>query len=115
MRHLEFLHKLRLANLERQKIWDPEDLLVNQSIGALFRSNEMVGEAGEAANEVKKLVREQLGVRGSRTTVEKLADELADVIICVDLVAMLYDIDLITAVTRKFNQTSDDVDIDVKL
>lgn len=115
MRHIEFLHKLRQANLARQKIWDPEDLLGDRKLGALFRSNEMVGEAGEAANEVKKLVRESLGVRGSRTTIEKLADELADVIICVDLVALLYNIDLQEAVTRKFNQTSDAVDIDVKL
>lgn len=111
----EFLTKLREANQDRQNLWDPQDILGGQTIGALFRSNEMVGEAGEAANEVKKLVRESMGIKGSRTSVQKLADELADVIICVDLVANIYDIDLIEAVTHKFNETSDKVGFDIKL
>lgn len=112
---MEFLEKLRQANQRRQVVWDSDNQLGSQTLGALFRSNEMVGEAGEAANEVKKLVRESLQIRGSRTTIEKLADELADVIICVDLIASIYGIDLIPAITRKFNQTSDNVNIDIKL
>lgn len=110
----DFLYKLRWANKARQEIWDPDNIITG-NFGALFRSNEMVGEAGEAANEVKKLVREAAGIRGSRTTIEKLGDELADVVICVDLVAEIYGIDLIEAIKRKFNQTSDNVNIQVKL
>lgn len=115
MRHIEFLDKLRAKNMERRKVWDPDDVLGVSVIDALFRSNEMVDEADKAANEIKKLVREEIGICGACTTTEKLAEELADVIICVDLVAAIFDIDLIDAVTKKFNKTSDAVNIDVKL
>lgn len=111
---MEFLEQLRIKNKERQTHWDPENS-ISGPLGKLFRSNEMVGEAGEAANEVKKLVREELGIRGSRTTKEKLATELADVIICCDLIAEQYDINLIDAVRSKFNETSDKVGLPTKL
>jgi len=104
------LSDLRAANLKRQSFWDPEGLVT-----PLYRSNEMGGEVGEAMNVVKKLEREKLGIRGSRDTVEHLAQELADIIICADLVAMEYDIDLGAATREKFNATSDAVGIDVKL
>lgn len=111
---MEFLYKLRLKNSERQQLWDPDNILTGP-LGKLFRSNELGGELGEALNEVKKLIREELGIKGSRTSLDKLGDELADVIICADLLASLYNVDLIDAVTRKFNQTSDNVGFDVKL
>lgn len=114
MRYMEFLDKLRQANRSRQKVWDPSNL-ISGPLGKLFRSNEMAGEAGEAANEVKKLVREELGIKGSRTSATKLGDELADVIICIDLIADLYNIDLIEAITRKFNETSEKQGFDIKL
>lgn len=101
---------LRNANQKRQDLWDPKRIAT-----PLFRATELGGECGEALNEVKKLEREKMGFRGSRTTVEKLADELADVIICADLVAAEYDIDLWEAVKRKFNETSDKVGFDIKL
>lgn len=101
---------LRKANADRQKLWDPNKLAT-----PLFRATELGGEVGEALNEVKKLEREKMGFRGSRTTIEKLADELADVIICTDLVAAEYGIDLAEAVKRKFNETSDKVGFDIKL
>lgn len=107
---VDSLTLLRKANADRQKLWDPEKLAT-----PLFRATELGGEAGEALNEVKKLEREKMGFRGSRTTVEKLADELADVIICADLVAAEYGIDLAEAVKRKFNETSDKVGFDIKL
>lgn len=106
--------KLRNANRERQAIWDPEGL-ISGPFGALFRSNEMGGETGEAQNEVKKLVREAIGIRGSRTTTDKLAEELADVIITADLTANEFNIDLWAAVAKKFNYTSRSVGIDVFL
>ena len=110
----DFLHELREANQRRQLLWDPHGQL-SGAFGRLFRSNEMVGEAGEAANEVKKLVREEVGIQGSRTTVDKLADELSDVVICIDLIAELYGIDLIKSIRRKFNETSDKQGFDIKL
>ena len=93
---------LREANVTRQREWDRGDVITIE-----YRGNELAGEVGEACNIVKKLARERLGVRGSRATLEQLADELADVIICADLVAMQAGIDLGRAVARKFNSTSE--------
>lgn len=74
---------LHIANVARQKEWDP-----GKDISFSFRANELAGEAGEACNIIKKLERERLGIRGSRATLQELSDELADIIICVDLIAM---------------------------
>lgn len=95
---------LRSANQTRQNEWD-----VNNDITAAYRGNELAGEVGEACNVIKKLERERLGIKGSRDTIEHLAEELADVIICCDLIAMQYDIDLDGAVKDKFNKTSEKV------
>lgn len=95
------LHTLREANEMRQKEWDPGDQITLE-----FRGNELAGEVGEVCNVVKKLARERMGIRGSRDTEEHLAEELADVIICVDLIAAALGIDLADAVRAKFNATS---------
>lgn len=75
---------LRRANVTRQKEWDNSDTKADLA----FWGVELAGEVGEACNIIKKLERERLGMRGSRATVQDLAEELADVIICVDLVAL---------------------------
>lgn len=95
------LKQLREANLARNDEWDTGGQLTG-----LFFSNELAGEVGEACNVVKKLERERLGLVGSRDTVEHLAEELADVLICVDLLAIAYGIDLLPALATKFNKTS---------
>lgn len=92
---------LREANSERQKEWD-----AGGHISLSYRGNELAGEVGEACNIIKKLERERLGIRGSRSSVADLAEELADVLICVDLVAMSLGIDLREALQKKFNATS---------
>jgi NTP pyrophosphatase (non-canonical NTP hydrolase) len=92
---------LRAANEARQKEWDPEN-----KITLAFRGIELAGETGEACNLIKKLERERLGLRGSRATMADLASELADVVICADLIAMHEGIDLVAAVQDKFNETS---------
>jgi NTP pyrophosphatase (non-canonical NTP hydrolase) len=101
---------LRAANLARQKEWDPSN-----AITLAFRGNELAGEAGEACNVIKKIERERLGIPGSRDTLEHLAEELADVVICADLVAMSEGIDLDKAVARKFNQTSRKVGLQTEM
>lgn len=93
---------LREANKIRQKEWDEDN-----QISLSYRGNELAGEVGEACNLIKKLERERLGIRGSRTTVKELAEELADVIICADLIAMQEGIDLEESVRKKFNATSE--------
>ena len=74
-----------------------------------FRACELAGEVGEVCNEVKKLARFRMGLVGGKTTCEgrdDLADELGDVVICCELLASQFGIDLGEAVHRKFNKTS---------
>ena len=101
---------LREANEAREREWDPEG-----KITLAYRGNELGGEAGEAQNIIKKLERERLGIRGSRATIEQLAMELADVVICADLIAMQAGIDLESAVIRKFNGTSEKYGLKTRL
>lgn len=101
---------LRDANVARQKEWDKDD-----NISLSYRGNELAGETGEACNVIKKLERERLGIRGTRDTVEHLAEELADVVICSDLIAMHEGIDLNAAVAAKFNATSEKVGLSIRL
>ena len=98
----DWFFDLRQANAIRQMEWDKDG-----TITLSYRGNELGGEAGEAQNVIKKLERERMGIRGSRATVDDLADELADVVICCDLIASAEGIDLGGAVERKFNATSD--------
>lgn len=104
--------ELRDADTARQKEWW-KDGAVQPSLA--FRGNELAGEVGEACNVIKKLERERLGVAGSRATKQQLADELADVIICADLIAGAEGIDLGEAVCRKFNETSAKVGLTTRL
>lgn len=92
---------LREANLVRQAEWDKEG-----KITLSYRGNELGGEVGEAQNVIKKIERERMGIRGSRATIAQLAEELADAIICIDLIASSEGIDLEQAVLDKFNATS---------
>jgi NTP pyrophosphatase (non-canonical NTP hydrolase) len=101
---------LRSANLARQSIWCPE-----QKPDLSFRGNELAGETGEVCNVIKKLERERQGWRGSRDTKDHLAEELADVVICADLIAIAAGIDLDAAVTAKFNATSEKVGLPHRL
>ena len=102
------LAKFREVNERRRAEWANRDGS-SPWCGADF-SNEMGGECGEAQNIVKKLRRIETGYKGpSKTEAELLSDlaeELADVIITADLVAMYYGIDLDAAVPLKFNKTS---------
>lgn len=102
--------KLRDANRARQAQWDTAD-----RIGLIYRANELAGEVGEACNVAKKIERERLGIAGSRSTVDQLAEELADVVICADLVAMGEGIDLDAAVAAKFNATSEKIGLPQRL
>jgi NTP pyrophosphatase (non-canonical NTP hydrolase) len=113
-----YYRTLREANVVRQREWDDKN-----QIDLSYRSNELVGEVGEAlenavgllflaiaagrvSNIAKKLERERMGIRGSRATKDELAKELADVVICADLIAMKEGIDLDMNVAGKFNETS---------
>ena len=110
----DFLHTLRQANLVRQGEWDSNNE-IDGPLGLLFRSNELGGEVGEVQNEVKKLVREQLGIKGGKQNVEDLKDEIGDVLISLDLLAMDYGISLADAARTKFNKTSEKHDLTTRI
>lgn len=99
---MSHLKTLREANIKRDREWAS-----GAKISLSFRGNELAGETGEACNIIKKLERHLLGLKGSRTTVDKLEEELADVVICTDLIAMDLNIDLVEAIQAKFNASSD--------
>jgi NTP pyrophosphatase (non-canonical NTP hydrolase) len=102
--------ELRKANIARDKVWNPDNKL-----SLSFAGNELAGETGEACNIIKKLDREVLGLIGSRADPRALAEELADVIICVDLIAMRLGLDMAEAVKNKFNKTSEQRGLNVFL
>lgn len=102
---------LRIANTNRQKEWEAGKDIFSLS----YLGNAMAGECGEACNVIKKLERERLGARGRRATPEQLAEELADVVIYVDLIARRMNVDLGEAVRAKFNKTSEGYNLGVKL
>ena len=104
------LKRLREANLAREAERNPEAVA-----SLLFRAVELGGEAGEALNVVKKFERQRLGIAGSTATLEELADELADVLICVDLVALTAGIDLEAALVRKFNASSENLGVKTRM
>ena len=107
--------QLREANQRRQLEWQN-----GRDISLLWRSNELAGEVGEMFGEVVKLVRPMLafantakklqreadGIKGSRASTDDLAREIADVVICADLLASYFGIDLWNWVVIKFNETS---------
>ncbi len=95
---------LRRVNVRRDKEWNTGSV----PLTTIFRATELAGEAGEVCNVVKKLHRARIGIAGGNATVNDLRDELADVIIAADLLAMAEGIDLEEAVISKFNRTSHD-------
>src|SRR5579871_5599489 len=101
---------LREANAARQVEWAN-----GGDVSLLFRATELGGECGEVLNVCKKIERERMGWRGSRATQADLADELADVVICADLLASTEGIDLDAAIIRKFNATSEKVGLPHRL
>lgn len=98
---MDTLKEFRTKNAIRQAEWDPTSCL-----DLTFRGCELAGEVGEACNLVKKVERERRGIAGSRASLVHLAEELADVIICTDLIAADLGIDLGKAVREKFNATT---------
>ena len=103
------LELLREVNETRRDEWRARDGSAAWT-GADW-SNEMCGEAGEAANVVKKLRRVETvgpgaGDPDEATLRSNLADELADTVTYADLLAAKYGIDLGEVVRAKFNKVS---------
>ncbi len=97
----DFLSQLRRVNGARWAAWAE-----GAGPDPLYMSNEFGGEAGEVQNVVKKLVREDRGWRGSRSSVDALGEEIADSIVCLDSLARNYGLNLAAITAAKFNKTS---------
>lgn len=109
------LEDLRRVNLARKARWHAGA----QPWSGADWSNAMCGEAGEAANVVKKLRRIETNIEQptppEHELVWALGEELADVVIYVDLLAQHYGIDLAAQVIDKFNVVSDRYEFPEKL
>jgi NTP pyrophosphatase (non-canonical NTP hydrolase) len=97
--------QLRKANVKRcesafhpVKDWSPTDW-----------GCAAAGEMGETCNLLKKML------RGQKIKKQDVADEIADVIMYMDLLAARLDIDLGEAVRHKFNVVSNRKKSDIKL
>jgi NTP pyrophosphatase (non-canonical NTP hydrolase) len=100
--------ELRDASASRRDRWHGPDTV--PWTGADW-SNAMCGEAGEAANVVKKLRRHETGTASDHDpSVDDLRGmlglELADVVAYLDLLATYYGLDLGECVAAKFNLVS---------
>lgn len=104
--------ELSRTNLLRARRWHPGFPDRKDGWSLADWSNAMCGEAGEAANVVKKIRRLEEGLRGRASESDlddllvKLGHEIADVVIYADLLATRAGIDLASAIREKFNLTS---------
>jgi hypothetical protein len=108
---LTFGH-LRAANVSRAKRWHPEFGNSDADWSGADWSNAMCGEAGEAANVVKKLRRYECGLRNigdppSDELLAMLGTELADTVTYADLLGAHYNLDLGFYIVDKFNVVSE--------
>lgn len=115
MRHSSkhFMDSLWTANIARDAVWDPD-----HKITLSFRGNEIAGEVGELCNQLKKIERVRLGLRGSLPSPEILREEIADVMICLSLICMHLNIsplEFLSSVANKFNKTSKERGLEVYL
>lgn len=102
--------KLRVASNQRAKLWNK-----GTPAPVSFAFMELAGEAGEVCNAGKKLARHEMGWVGGDPDITNLTEELGDLIICAEIVASHYNIDLWKAVVDKFNKTSDKHGFPLKL
>ena len=77
-------------------------------------TNALAGEAGEACNIAKKLLRGDYG-DDQELGIGELMDEIADVVIYADLVCQRVGRKLEIAVLNKFNEKSEQVGSEVRL
>ena len=106
----QFLEVLRLTNRTRCERWHDPDRKNEWNLADW--SNAMVAEAGEMAGKIKKIRRLETNTvsreseQDREELIQMVADEMADVIIYMDLLADRLAIDLETATREKFNRTS---------
>jgi NTP pyrophosphatase (non-canonical NTP hydrolase) len=106
---------LRIANVKRLPLFkDAKGRVCHTDDGRDWSPAQwlqaVVGELGEYANLRKKVERGDFTMAEARPD---LADELADIVIYLDILAFQLGVDLGEAVTSKFNKTSKKVGVEV--
>jgi len=114
-----FLQRLRKQSQSRADEWHRD-----QKWNIMEWGCAMAGEAGEACNVAKKIRRTEQGISKRKeenlqnsleVLHEKLAEEIADTIIYLDMMAAHIGIDLEECVTKKFNKVSEEFGFQQKL
>ncbi|MEQ1906055.1 MAG: hypothetical protein ABL888_17855 [Pirellulaceae bacterium] len=97
--------QFRAANVSRCIRWHPEGI---ESWSPSDWLTAVTGELGELASLLKMRNRERDGLPGNKfsPTDKQIADELADVVTYLDLLAAVLGVDLGRAVAEKFNEVS---------
>jgi NTP pyrophosphatase (non-canonical NTP hydrolase) len=97
--------QFREANVSRCVRWHPEGI---ESWSPSDWLTAVTGELGELASLLKMRNRERDGLPGNKfsPTDKQIADELADVVTYLDLLAAVLGVDLGRAVVEKFNEVS---------
>jgi len=95
----------REANVSRCKRWHPQGI---ESWSPSDWLTAVTGELGELASLIKMRNRERDGLPGNKfsPTTQQIADEIADVVTYLDLLAASMGIYLDIAVVSKFNEVS---------
>lgn len=98
----------RKANVQRCVKWHPEGI---DSWSPSDWMTAVVGELGELGSLLKMRNRERDGLPGNKfsPTQKQIADELADVLTYLDLLAEVLGVDLGAAAVAKFNEVSERV------
>lgn len=102
-------HDVSEINLKRCERWHPG--FPNDGWTGSDWSNAMAGEAGEACNVVKKLRRDDFGkvqaaADNRADLLAKLATEIGDTFLYLDLLAQFYGLDIAQCVVDTFNRVS---------
>lgn len=100
--------EFRDANVKRCLKWHPDGI---ESWSTSDWLTAITGELGELASLVKMRNRERDGLPGNKfsPTDKMIADEIADVLTYLDLMAAMLSIDLGAAAVSKFNEVSERV------
>lgn len=101
-------NEFRSANVARCLKWHPQGIA---SWSASDWLTAVTGELGELASLLKMRNRERDGLPGNKfsPTNRQVADELADVLTYLDLLAAMLGVDLGLAAAKKFNEVSERV------
>jgi NTP pyrophosphatase (non-canonical NTP hydrolase) len=109
---MDILERLRIASSDRARFFPDYKRLLAKDV--LYYSNALAGEVGEACNVVKKMERGDALARGVPVR-DALSDELADVLIQLDLLAQAAGINLRNALITKFNVKSSEMGANIFL